>query len=127
MTETGDHLQTADLRVAYSEACETLPKLLAPFAPHLAEEIWQRLGQPDSVHLSRWPAWDDEAAREEEITVVVQVNGRLRDRLTVLPGTPEESLKAAALASPRIHPHLETKSVRQVIVVPDKLVNIVVS
>jgi leucyl-tRNA synthetase len=126
MTEVGDQIEPRDLRVAYSEACETLPKLLAPFAPHLAEEIWQRLGQEESVHLSCWPGWDAEAAREEEITVVVQVNGRLRDRLTVLPDTPEESLKTDALASPRVRPYLEGKSIRQVVVVPNKLVNIVV-
>ncbi|MGD0110935.1 MAG: class I tRNA ligase family protein, partial [Armatimonadota bacterium] len=126
MTEVGDQIEPRDLRVAYSEACETLPKLLAPFAPHLAEEIWQRLGQEESVHLSCWPGWDAEAAREEEITVVVQVNGRLRDRLTVLPDTPEETLKTDALASPRVRPYLEGKSIRQVVVVPNKLVNIVV-
>jgi len=127
MTELGDQVEAADLAVAYSEACEHLPKLLAPFTPHLAEEIWQRLGKAESVHLSSWPAWDADAAREEEVTVVVQVNGRLRDRLTVLPGTPEESLKTEALASPRVQPYLQGRSVRQVVVVPDKLVNIVVS
>ena len=126
MTEVGDQIESRDLRVSYSEACEQLARLLAPFTPHLAEEIWQRLGQEESVHLSTWPAWDEEAAREEEITVVVQVNGRLRDRLTVLPGTPEESLRTAALGSPRVQPYIQGKSVRQVIVVPDKLVSIVV-
>jgi leucyl-tRNA synthetase len=126
MTELGGQLEARDLRVTYSEACETLPKLLAPFAPHLAEEIWQRLGREESVHLSSWPSWDADAAREEEITIVVQVNGRLRDRLTAFPGTPEESLRADALASPRVRPYLEGKSIRQVVVVPDKLVNIVV-
>jgi len=133
MTEAGEQLGlasrpsggSADLRVAYSEACEQLPKLLAPFAPHLAEELWHRLGQDGSVHLAAWPAWDEEAAREEEITVVVQVNGRLRDRLTVPAGTDEEKLRAGALASPRVQAHLSGRSVQQVIVVPDRLVNIV--
>jgi leucyl-tRNA synthetase len=125
MTEAGEQIGSADLRVAYSEACEQLPKLLAPFAPHLAEELWHRLGQDGSVHLAAWPAWDEEAAREEEITVVVQVNGRLRDRLTVPAGTDEEKLRAGALASPRVQAHLSGRSVQQVIVVPDRLVNIV--
>jgi leucyl-tRNA synthetase len=77
------------------------------------------------VHLATWPTWDEEAAAEKQITVVVQVNGRLRERLTVSPGTPEETLRAQALASPRVQPYLQGKSVRQVVVVPDKLVNIV--
>src|SRR5574340_675731 len=74
MTEVGEQAAQADLRAVYSEACEQLPKLLAPFTPHLAEELWQRLGQQESIHVTAWPGWDEEAAREEEITVVVQVN-----------------------------------------------------
>ncbi len=125
MTELGAEAEQPDVRSAYSEACEQLTLLLAPFAPHLAEELWQRLGHAQSVHLATWPTWDEEAAAEKQITVVVQVNGRLRERLTVSPGTPEETLRAQALASPRVQPYLQGKSVLQVVVVPDKLVNIV--
>jgi len=125
MTELSDSAGDADMNVPYSEACEILCLLLAPFAPHLADELWERLGKDQSVHLARWPGWDDEVAREEQITVVVQVNGRLRDRLSVAAGTPKDDLERWALAAPKVRPHLEGKSVRQIVVVPDRLVNIV--
>ncbi len=120
-----DEKANPGLRTVYSEACEELCKLLAPFAPHLAEELWERLGMEKSVHLETWPRWDTEAAREAEVTVVVQVNGRLRDRLTVPAGTPREELEKMALASERARAHLEGKTIGQVVVVPDRLVNIV--
>jgi len=127
MTELGGRPEDGDFWRAYSEACEHLAQLLAPFTPHLAEELWRRLGKDGSVHLSTWPHWDEDAAREEKITVVVQVNGKLRDRLTVLPGTPQEKLKAEALNSSRVQPYLHGKTVREVVIVPDRLVNIVLS
>jgi len=126
MTELADRAGDGALRFAYSEAAENLVLMLAPFAPHLAEELWSRLGKDESVHLARWPEWQDAIAQEERITVVVQVNGRLRDRLVVSPGTPEQDLESQALASPRVQRHLEGKSIRNVIVVADRLVNIVV-
>ena len=115
-----------DVALAYSEACETLTLLLAPFAPHLAEELWHRLGKAQSVHLASWPAYDAEVAREEQITVVVQVNGKLRDRLLVGPDVSEEELKALAFASEKVRPYLEGKTIRQTLVVPGRLVSIVV-
>ncbi len=125
MTEVPDEDLDADLGAAYSEACESIALLLAPFAPHLAEELWEVLGHKESVHLASWPTWDDGIAQEEEITVVLQVNGRLRDRISVAPGTPKADLEAQALASEKVQSHLQGKSVRQVVVVPDRLVNIV--
>jgi leucyl-tRNA synthetase len=124
MTEVGEE-EADGLRMAYSEACEQLAKLLAPFAPHLAEELWERLGFGASVHLQTWPEWDREVAKEAEVTVVVQVNGKLRDRLTVPLGTPKEQLEAMALAASKARPHLEGKTIRQVVVVADRLVNVV--
>jgi len=118
-------LSGPDMPAAYLEACETLSLLLAPFAPHLAEELWERVGGEGSVHLASWPDWDREAAREAEITVVVQVNGKVRDRLTVAPGTPREELEVLAMASPKVQAHLAGKSVRQTIVVVGRLVNVV--
>jgi len=125
MTEAKAGGVSADLVDAYSQACESLLLLLAPFAPHLAEELWERLGKTGSIHLAEWPSWDEALTREEEVTVVIQVNGKLRDRLNVARGTPQEELRQLALDSSRVKAHLEGKSVRNVVVVPDRLVNIV--
>jgi leucyl-tRNA synthetase len=78
------------------------------------------------VHQARWPAWEEAVAAEELVTVVVQVNGRLRERLEVEPGLGEEELKVAALAAARVKPFIDGKAIRQIVVVPDRLVNIVV-
>ncbi len=125
MTDVAEQTADTGLGAACSEACEQLTKLLAPFAPHLAEELWETLGFNESVHLQTWPEWDSEVAKEAEATVVVQVNGKVRDRLTVPLGTPKEQLEAMALAAPRVRPHLEGKTIRQVVVLVDRLVNVV--
>ena len=125
MTEASAGGVSADLGDAYSEACESLVLLLAPFAPHLAEELWERLGRTGSIHLAEWPSWEEALTREEEVTVVVQVNGKLRDRLNVARGTPQEELRQLALDSSRVKAHVEGKSIHNVVVVPDRLVNIV--
>jgi leucyl-tRNA synthetase len=125
MTEAGEQADAADMRAAYSEACEQLCKLLAPFAPHLAEEMWEALGKSESVHLAAWPEWEEAAAQEAQVTVVVQVDGKVRDRLSVSPGTPKEELQAQAMASARLKRHLQGKRVKQVVVVADRLVNVV--
>jgi leucyl-tRNA synthetase len=111
---------------AWREAIETLVLLLAPSAPHIAEEMWERLGKPYSIHLQKWPSWDEALAAEDTIELVVQVNGKLRDRLEVAVGTPEETVRELALASEKIRAALDGKPIRKVIVVPEKLVNVVV-
>ncbi len=111
---------------AWQEAIETLILLLAPSAPHLAEELWQRSGDTYSIHNQSWPAWEKELAAEEEITLVVQVNGKLRDRIQVSVDIGEEEAKGLALASEKVKPHLEGKQVRKIIYVPGRLVNVVV-
>ena len=98
---------------------------LAPVAPHISEEIWHLLGKPYSIHVQSWPEFDAEAAREEEIVLVVQVNGKLRDRITVPADISEENAKRVALASENVKRFVGDKQPRQVIVVPKKLVNIV--
>ena len=113
-------------RAAWSEACHALTLLLAPFAPHLAEELWHRLGNQDSVCRQPWPAFDSRVAQEKRVTLVVQVNGKVRDRLTVECDLPEEELKALALASEGAQRHIAGKEVQRVVVVPNKLVSIVV-
>jgi leucyl-tRNA synthetase len=106
-------------------AVETYLVLLAPMAPHLAEEIWRALGHDDSVHLEPWPKYDPELTRDETVTVVVQVNGKVRDRLQVDAGTPEEEVRRLALEREAVTRHLGGKAPKKVIYVPDKLVSIV--
>ena len=94
-------------REAWSEAIEALLLMLAPLAPHIAEELWERSGRAYSVHQQSWPEWDAELAREDEVTLVVQVNGKVRDRIQVPAGIDEPRAKELALASPLVRRHLE--------------------
>jgi leucyl-tRNA synthetase len=112
---------------AWAEAIETLVLMIAPIAPHISEELWERLGRPYSVHQQRWPAWDAGCAREEEVTLVVQVNGKLRDRIKVPAGMDEDRARELAMASGQVSRHIEGREIRRVIYVPGKLVNIVTS
>ena len=100
--------------------------LLAPAAPHLTEELWQRLGYPYSVHNQSWPEWNEELARDEELTLVVQVNGKLRDRITVPVSITEDEARKLALESERAKVHLEGKQLLKTVYVPGRLVNFVV-
>ena len=111
---------------ALAEIIETLAFLLAPFAPYLSQEIWDELGREGPVFRQSWPAFDSELAREDEAEIVLQVNGKLRARMYVPFGTPQAELQSRALADEKLQPYLEGKTVVKVIVVPDKLVNIVV-
>ena len=110
---------------AWREAVETLLLLLAPTAPHMSEELWSRLGLPYSIHTQTWPSWDEALAAEEQITLVVQIDGRMRDRLSVPASIAEEEAKSQALASPNVRRFLDNKAVRTVVYVPGRLVNIV--
>jgi leucyl-tRNA synthetase len=110
---------------AWNEAVDIYIRMMAPVTPHIAEELWMLLGKPYSVHNQNWPDVDEDAAAEEQITLVVQVNGKLRDRILVSVNISEDDAKQAALASPAVMKHLEGKLPRKVIVVPGKLVNIV--
>ncbi|HVF11406.1 MAG TPA: leucine--tRNA ligase [Abditibacteriaceae bacterium] len=110
----------------YSEAVESLLLCLSPFAPHLADELLERLGFADSAYNFAWPGGNAEIAREEEIIMPVQINGKLRARLTVAAGSDEAVLRAHALADAEVQKHLEGKEPRRIIIVPGRLVNIVV-
>jgi leucyl-tRNA synthetase len=103
----------------------TMAKLCAPFFPHLAEELWEAMGQAPSVFRQSWPAWDAVVAAADTVTVVLQVNGKLRSKLDVAAGTPQEQLSAMALADPKIIAASGGKAPKKVIVVPNKLVNVV--
>jgi leucyl-tRNA synthetase len=104
----------------------SLVLLLGPFAPYLAEELWEQLGRKGPVFRQSWPTYDETLEREDAAEVVVQVNGKLRARLSVPFGTPQAELEKLALADAKVQPFLDGKQVVKVIVVPDKLVNIVV-
>ncbi len=114
------------LTLEWEEACRTLVTLLAPIAPHLAEELWQRLGHATSVHLETWPEADASALVRDEVRYAVQVNGKLRGEIDVPQGTEAAAVVAAALAVPNVARYLEGGTIVREIVVPDKLVNLVV-
>jgi len=107
------------------EAIKTTVILLSPFVPHFAEELWEALGNKESVIQRAWPDYDPEAVIEDEVLIVVQVNGKLRDRITVPASYGEEEIKNWALKSERIQKLVEGKTIKRVILVPQKLVNIV--
>jgi leucyl-tRNA synthetase len=107
------------------EAIRSLVMLLAPFAPFISEELWYELGGEFSVHQRPWPEYDPQLARAECITLVAQVNGKVRDRIEVDADISSQEMERVALLSPRVQANLEGKSVSKVIVVPGKLVNIV--
>jgi leucyl-tRNA synthetase len=110
---------------AYLYAVHALPIVLAPFAPHIAEELWHRYGYDTSVHVHRWLDVDDRALAVDSIELVVQINGKIRARIAALPGITEADAFALALADANVVTHLEGKVVRKKIFVQDKLVNIV--
>ena len=110
----------------WNEALRAFVLVLAPFAPHHAEQMWGALGEAYSVHEQAWPAWDESLIRAEEITLVVQVNGKLRDRIEVPADITEETAKELALSSERVRPHVEGKELRKSVYVPGRLVNLVV-
>jgi len=111
---------------AMKEILEKLVLLLGPFAPYMAEELWEELGRQGPVFRQQWPEYDPDLAKEDEVEIVLQVNGKLRNRLTVTAGAPKDELEKIGLADQRIQRFLEGKKVVKVIAVPDKLVNIVV-
>jgi leucyl-tRNA synthetase len=111
---------------AFKESIEKLLLMMAPATPHIAEELWARLDQPYSIHRQDWPEFDPDLAKEEEITLVLQVNGKLRDRVQVPADISEAEAKSTALASPAVQRYLEGQKPKKVIVVPGRLVNVVV-
>jgi len=106
-------------------AAETLALMLAPFAPHMAEELWQRLGHTTSLAHAPFPQHDDALAADDEIEIPVQIQGKLRAKITVPAGSDAKTIEAAAMASDDVKKHLEGKAIKKVIVVPGKMVNLV--
>ncbi len=121
----GKDVTPADAAV-FTAASRSVVLLLSPAVPHITEELWEALGQPPSVVTATWPAWDKELAREDEITIVVQVNGKVRGRLTVGADAADEEIRKRALDDEKVRGYIEGKDIKNVVVVPRKLVNIVV-
>jgi len=121
--EPADEIQ----RAAAREGWEALVRLIAPVTPHIAQALWQALGHDENILQATWPEVDEAARVQQTITVVVQVNGKVRGRIEAAPGTDRDAMQRQALAEENVHRFVEGKTIRKVIVVPDKLINIVVS
>jgi leucyl-tRNA synthetase len=111
---------------AWKFGLESLVQLIAPFAPHMADELWQILGHEDSVQKDHWPIWDEALVREGMATIVIQINGKMRGKVILPTGATEEVVRAAALGDEKIETALGGSEVKRVIFIPDKLLNLVV-
>jgi leucyl-tRNA synthetase len=100
--------------------------LLSPFVPHIAEELWQGLGHKQSLQETPWPTYDPAALKAEQVTIVVQINGKLRGKLDLSPEATEAEVQAAVQSDPKLQGHLGGKSIVKSIFVPGKLLNLVV-
>jgi leucyl-tRNA synthetase len=109
------------------EAVEALIRMLAPFAPHTAEELWELLGHGTGLAAATWPTYNADVAKAEEVEIAVQVNGKVRSRLTVPAEASEAELQELALADAAVKAHVAGKTVRKVVVAKGRLVSIVVS
>jgi leucyl-tRNA synthetase len=118
-------IEKAPASASRGEAVRTLVKLAAPMAPHLAEECWAALGGEGMVTEAEWPSFDPAMLVDDQVTLAVQVNGKLRDTLSAPRGLDREAAEALALASDKVQRQLNGAAPRKVIVVPDRLVNIV--
>ncbi len=119
-----NHLGKQDNRP--KSAIEKFLLILAPFAPHIAEELWQRLGHKDTLACEPWPEYDKEIIKEREIELAVQVNGKIKDRIVVSADADEEQIKQKALASDKVAAAIAGKEVRKIIIIKSRLVNIVI-
>jgi leucyl-tRNA synthetase len=121
-----DYIQAGGRRDdAWESSCRELTRLIAPFAPHLAEELWQRLGGENLCAFSAWPEADPARLQRATVTVVVQVDGRLRDRLEMPAGVTEDEARVSALRSANVARALEGRSPRRAVFIADRLINLV--
>ena len=104
---------------------KTFLQLLAPFAPHITEELWSMLGEKKSIHLSDWPVYDENKIKDEEIKIVIQVNGKVRGEVTIGVDEGEEEIKNKALEHTSVQKYLDNKKIKKVIYVKNRLMNIV--
>jgi leucyl-tRNA synthetase len=120
-----DAMPAAERQALLREAMDTTVLLLGPFSPHIAEELWRRLGHTDSVFAHRWPEADPVALVRREVEVVVQVDGKVRGRITVGVDAPDAAVRERALADERVQPWVAARTIARVVVVPNRLVNVV--
>ena len=113
-------------RAAPRDAVRDLALILSPFAPHLGEELWERLGNRASLASEPWPAFDPELVRDETVEIGVQVNGKLRGTIALAADADEATARAAALAEERVRAHVEGKTVKKFIYVKGKIANFIV-
>jgi leucyl-tRNA synthetase len=126
-TEAQRTTSTPQAAAVAREAIEALIRMLSPFAPHTGEELWARYGHDQGLAGASWPVYDAAAAQAEEIVVPVQVNGKVRGRVTVPPDVSDEDLQALALAEPGVRMHTDGKSVKKVVIAKGRLVSVVVA
>ncbi len=112
--------------IANKEYWEVFLKLLAPFAPHMAEEIWSRLGHKESIHLERWPEYDAAKIKEESVVIVIQIGGKVRGQFEAPAGIGESEAQTKALGMPEIQKWLAGQEIRKTIFVPNKIINFVI-
>ena len=122
----GEPAERPETLAVVSEAIEALVRMLSPFAPHIAEELWEMLGHRDGLIAARWPEFSADVAKAEEIVIPVQVNGKVRSRLTVPAETSEQDLGRMALSDPAVLVHTTGKTVKKVVVAKGRLVSLVV-
>lgn len=118
-------LKTSGYTTQWQQTLETFVQLTAPFAPHMTAELWQQLGNDSQLDFEDWPAWDDAKIVEETMTIIVQVNGKVRAKMQLAPDTAEDDVKTAALANENVQKYLEGKVPKKTIYIPGRLVNIV--
>ena len=108
-------------------AVNNLIKLISPFAPHFGEEMWREIGNRDSIFLSEWPKWDENKIKEQNTTIVVQINGKLRTKFTMPVNSPDDVVRERALSDERVKNYTEGREIKKIIVVKNKLVSIAVA
>ena len=110
----------------YAKAVRELILILSPFTPHICEEMWQEIGEQESVVMMSWPEFDEAALVKDEVEIVVQINGKVKEKISAANNLDKESLEKVAMESEKIQALLEGKTVVKVVAVPNKLLNIVV-
>ncbi|HWS83464.1 MAG TPA: leucine--tRNA ligase, partial [Ktedonobacteraceae bacterium] len=111
---------------AYRRTLETMMQLLAPFAPHITEELWQQIGHTGSIHKTDWPAYDEALTQDEAFTLVIQVNGKVRERIEVATDISEQEVRELVLSNPRVATFIGEATIQKIIYIPGRLVNVVV-